>query len=128
MTSDAPAAFVGVLGGVVALSGLGWLPGLVFSSLVALGLPWVLFASTAVSNVLLSVDVAGAIAAPLGLCWTPWSLGAMWSPLGFKFLVEVSFGGGQSSALPSIFVFTLRFAFLVSRRMVLVPGFLHSCP
>ena len=96
MTSDAPAAFVGVSGGVVALSGLCRLPGLVFSSLVALGFPWV--------------------------------LGAVWSPLGFKFLVEVSFGGAQSSALPSIFVFTLRFAFLVLRRMVLVPGFLHSCP
>ena len=42
MTSDAPAAFVGVSGGVVSLSGLGRFPGLVFSSLVALGLPWVL--------------------------------------------------------------------------------------
>ena len=48
--------------------------------------------------------------------------------LGFKFLMEVSFSGAQSSALPSIFVFTSRFAFLVSRRTVLVPGFLCSCP
>ena len=68
MTSNAPAAFVGVSGGVVTLLGLGQLPGLVFSSLVALDLPWVLLASTAVSNALHSVGVPGGIAAPLGLC------------------------------------------------------------
>ena len=128
MTSDAPAAFVGVSGGIVALLSLGRFPGLVFSSLVALGFPWVLFALTAVSNALHSVDVPGGIAAPLGLCWTTWGLGTVWSPLGFKFLVEVSFGGAQSSALLVIFVFTSRFALLVSRQTVLVPGFLCSCP
>ena len=113
MTSNAPAAFVGVSGGVVTLSGLGQLPRLVFSSLVALGLPWVLLAF--VSNALHSVDVPGGITAPLGLYWTPWGLGAMWWSLGFKFLVEVSFVGAQSSSLPSIFVFTSRFVFLVLR-------------
>ena len=45
----------------------------------------------------------------------PWVLGPVWSPLGFKFLLEVSFGGAQYSTLPSIFVFTSRFVFLVSR-------------
>ena len=66
MTSDAPAAFVGVSGGIVALLSLGRFPGLVFSSLVALGFPWVLFALTAVSNALHSVDVPGGIAGHLG--------------------------------------------------------------
>ena len=39
-------------GSVVASSGLGWMPGSIFSSLVALDLPWVLLASKALSSVL----------------------------------------------------------------------------
>ena len=80
---DAPSAFVGVSGGVVALSGSGRLLGLVSSVLVTLG---------------------------------------------SMFLVGLSFGGAQSSDLPSVFVFPSRFLFLVSGQTVSVLEFVRSCP
>ena len=78
-------------GVVVAPSGLGWVPGLIFSSLVALDLPWVLLASKALSTILHSVSMAvfgashsmgvpGGVVASSGLGWALGS--ASWLLLG----------------------------------------------
>ena len=83
------------------------------------GLPWVLLASTAVSNALHVVDVPGGIAALFGLCWTPLGLGAMW------FLHCCSGSMGSSGSMLPVFSFSGGFLVQVSYLVILLT--LVSC-